>query len=115
MNSNIQQLGNVLSNRMKATSKAFTTVPIELGTVNKNLSITTDSLQATIPKGDYMVNLALTGSGTITGGSHGGHESGNGSHSHNLPTAFRGLQAGDRILVAWCGYEPVVIAIVVSS
>lgn len=115
MNSNIQQLGNILSNRMKATAKGFATVPIELGTVNKNLSITTDSLQTTIPKGDYMVNLALTGSGTISGGSHGGHESGSGTHSHDLPSAFRGLRAGDRILVAWCGYEPVVIAIVVSS
>lgn len=104
MDGNIKRLGNVLSGRMKATSKAFTTVPIELGTVNKNLSITTDSLQATIPKGDYMVNLALTG-GTISGD----------DHSHDLPTAFRGLRAGDRILVAWCGYEPVVVAIVVSS
>lgn len=115
MSKNMQRLGATLSNRMKRTADGAVPTAIELGVVNSNLSITTDSLKAAIPKGDYMVNLMLTGSGSISGGSHIGHTSGNGSHTHNLPGAFRGLQAGDRVLVAWCGAEPVVIAIVVSS
>lgn len=105
MSKNMQRLGATLSNRMKRTASGAVPTTIELGIVNANLSITTDSLREPIPKGDYMVNFMLTG-GTYIGG---------GDHSHSLPDGFRGLKAGDRILVAWCGNDPVVIAIVVSS
>lgn len=110
MSKNTQRLGATLSNRMKKTANGAVRTTVELGVVNPNLSITTDSLPAAIPKGDYMVNLMLTG-GTSTGpvtidGS---------DHKHDLPDALRGLRSGDRVLVAWCGNEPVVIAIVVSS
>lgn len=128
MSKNMQRFSAALSNRMKNTANAAIPTGVELGIVNANLSITTDSLQAAIPKGDYMVNLMLTGSRststeshTHSGGSHaqysgsGSHTHSDGEHSHEMPGAFRGLQAGDRILVAWCGNEPVVIAIVVSS
>lgn len=130
MGSNIQRLGTTLANRMKQTSRATARVTMELGAVNSDLSITTDSLQANIPKGEYMINLMLTDSGGRTSteshthneGTHdghaegdGGHEHSGGDHSHQLPPAYRGLRAGDRILVAWCGNEPVVIAIVASS
>lgn len=101
MNSNMQQLGAMLSNRMKQTSNAAIPISIELGTVNANLSITPDSLRVPIPKGDYMVNYLL--SGATTGAAD--------EHSHTLPS----LRAGNRILIAWCGNEPVVIAVVVSS
>ena len=106
MKNNYQRLGATLAERMKKTSDAAVPLTIELGIVNSNMSITTDSLKVQIPKGDYMVNLALTGGGS-TGSTDG--------HKHSLPTAFRGLQSGDRVLVAWCGNEPVVVAIVVSS
>ena len=126
---NMQRLGATLSDRMKATAGAAVKVTMELGTINSNLSLSTDSLKSPIPQGAYMVNFALTGgirtsseTHTHSGGTHGGHESGDGSHSHSggahsheLPSTFRGLQAGDRVLVSWCGNEPVVVAIVVSS
>ena len=129
MSNNMQRYAATLANRMKATAGAATRVTTELGIVNSNLSITTDVLKVTIPKGDYMVNLMLTGSTSTSseshshsGGAHGGHNSGDGSHSHSggehsheLPSSFRGLQTGDRVLVNWCGNEPVVLAIVVSS
>lgn len=110
MSKNTQRLSAALSNRMKRTTAAAVPTTLDLGIVNSNLSITTDSLQAAIPKGDYMVNLALTGGLSTSYASHG-----DGSHRHELPGAFRGLRAGDRVLVAWCGNEPVVIAIVTSS
>lgn len=110
MSKNMQRFSATLSNRMKRTANGAVPTTIELGIVNSNLSITTDSLKAAIPKGDYMVNLMLTGSRYTDYASHT-----YGTHNHVLPDAFRGLQAGDRILVAWCGNEPVVIAIVVSS
>ena len=111
MSSNMQRLGDVLSDRMKRTSRSHTQVSIELGVINRNLSLTTDSLRTPIPKGDYMINLELasgsyrTGSASVSGS----------SHSHQLPAAFRSVQSGDRVLVAWCGNEPIVIAIVVGS
>lgn len=106
MSKNMQRLGATLSKRMKRTADGAVPTTIELGVVNSNLSITTDSLQEAIPKGDYMVNLALT-SGRYTGTTD--------KHSHELPSGLRGLRSGDRVLVAWCGAEPVVIAIVTSS
>lgn len=106
MSSNMQRLGDTLSARMKRTSAASVRTTLELGTINGNLSLTTDSLPTPIPKGDYMVNLMLTGSS---------HTTETDNHSHELPGCFRSLKSGDRVLVAWCGNEPVVIAIVVSS
>lgn len=120
MSSNMQRLGAVLSDRMKRTAGAAARPTIELGVINSNLSLTPDSLQANIPKGDYMVNLMLaSGSYRTDSTTHthsgGDHSHSGGDHSHALPSAFRGLRAGDRVLIAWCGTEPVVIAIVVSS
>lgn len=113
---NMERLGTTFSDRMKATAAAAFKLTMELGTINTNLSLSTDSLKRAIPKGAYMVNLALTGSIRTSSETH-THSDGTegGGHSHELPSAFRGLQAGDRVLVAWCGNEPVVIAIVVSS
>lgn len=127
MNTNMQRLGDTLSNRMKRTAGAAVTVTAELGTINKNMSLATDSLSTPIPKGEYMVNLLLGDTYTTSvtththsGGGHSGHESGDGSHTHDdgrhsHSFSLRGLKVGDRVLVVWCGHEPVVVAIVVSS
>lgn len=104
MSSNIQRLGNTLANRMKKTADAAVPTTLELGSIRDNLSLTTDSLRSLIPRGEYMVNLMLTDAAVI------GEEAGN-----ELPGSFRSIKDGDRVLVAWCGNEPVVIAIVVSS
>lgn len=128
-NKNAKRLGATLSDRMKQTANAAVPISIELGIVNANLSITPDSVAYSIPKGEYMVNILLTSDPYTSrethehsGGAHGGHEGGDGTHTHSgglhrhmMPPEYRGLQPGDRILIAWCGYEPVVIAIVVSS
>lgn len=130
MRSNLERLGATLDGRMKKTSGAAVPTTIELGVINDNLSLTTDSLKTPIPKGDYMVDIRLTAKSYDTsntthehsGGTHSGHDGGDGIHSHDggehahrLPDVFRGLQAGDRVMVAWCGHEPVVISILVSS
>lgn len=104
MSSNIQRLGNALANRMKKTADAAVPTTLELGIISDNLSLTTDSLRSMIPKGEYMVNLMLTT--TADSVDEGGDA---------LPENSRCLQDGDRVLVAWCGNEPVVVAIVVSS
>lgn len=47
---------------------------------------------------------------TISGGSHGGHEGGNGSHTHTAKPPQ--IKPGDRVLVAWVQNEAVVIDVV---
>lgn len=116
MGGNIQKLGNVLSDRMKKSSAAAVPTTLELGVINNDFSLTTDSLKVAIPKGDYMVNLVLASKTYNT--STATHEHSGElhyTHDHRLPEDFRALKGGDRVLVAWCGSEPVVIAIVVSS
>jgi len=145
MSSNMQRLGDTLAQRMKRSSAAAVPTTIELGTIHANLSLTTDSLKTPIPKGDYMINITLASStyrtevtthghdqgththsggthdheGIYTSGSHthsgGAHTHVGGAHDHRLPDVFGAVKAGDRVLVAWCGNEPVVIAVVVTS
>lgn len=79
MSNNIQRLGNVLVDRMQKTANAAVITATELGTIQENLSLTPDSLQADIPQGDYMIQ------------------------------AGQKLYAGDRVLIAWCGNEVVVL------
>lgn len=127
---NTKRLATVLSDRMKVTSSAAVPKTVELGTYNADQSITPDSLRVRVPKGEYMINFMLAGdiytsseTVSLSGGAHGGHESGSGHHSHTndgnhnhrLPPNFFPLQAGDRILIVWCGTEPIVVAKVVSS
>lgn len=120
MSSNKQRLGDILASQMKKTSAAAIPTTIELGTINSNLSLTVDSIPEPIPKGDYMISLMLASGSYRTSSeahSHSGadHSHSGGEHSHALPDAFRSLKAGDRVLVAWCGNEPVVLAVLVSS
>lgn len=107
MSNNMQRLGETLAARMTRTVNAGSQIAVELGTIGAGLSLTTDSLRVPIPKGDYMIALGQSGASYRTEEADG--------HTHALPGVFRALQAGDRVLVAWCGNEPVVIATVVSS
>lgn len=142
MSSNIQRLGETLSGRMSKTARAAVPTTLELGIINGNLSLTVDSIGTPIPQADYMVALHLTHETYYSynelydtdrkpsrdyhkhyEGQHGGHLGGDGSHSHTTdglhdhrsPSVFRRLKAGDRVLVAWIGHQPVVVDIVVSG
>lgn len=119
MSTNKERLGGVLADRMKRTASAANGISVELGSIDGSLSLITDSLKTPIPKGSYMVDLRMkaeTYYTEITTHTHSdGHSHGGGSHDHRIPVEFRLLKAGDRVLVAWCGNEPVVVAIVVSS
>lgn len=127
---NKEKLGRVLDKRMKRTSSSAVGITAELGIINSNMSLTSDSLGSPIPKGQYMIDIRLGCSTYDTsktthshsGGSHGGHDGGSGTHTHSdgehthrLPENFRELKAGDRVLIVWCGNEPVVTNIVTSS
>lgn len=107
MGKNLQRLGAELASRMKKTSLGMIPVVTELGTITKNLSLKVDGLNSLIPKGDYMVNIMHSGGSYSTSTSE--------NHSHKLPSVFRPLKQGDRVLVVWCGFTPVVISVITKS
>ena len=130
MPTNIEKLGAALTSQMKKSARAAVPTTLELGTIGSGLTLITDNLSDPIPRREYMVALHLTHKDymcektthTHDGGAHDGHEEGNGmhthldgEHTHRAPSVFRRLQVGDRVLVAWVGYEPVVVDIVVSG
>ena len=82
MSNNIQRLGETLAKRMTRTANAAVQITTELAMINDNMSMTPDSLQVAIPEGDYLKLQGLS------------------------------LNAGDRVLIAWCGNEPVVLGAV---
>lgn len=119
MGKNIQRFGAVLDSHSKSTAKARTSRlqnMVELGTIQGDLSLSVSSLRTPIPKGDYMLALTLTGDFLTEDQSPSCSEGGTCTHNHRLPeNEFRSIRAGDRVLVAWCGNEAVVISIVVAS
>ena len=121
MKTNMQRLGDTLAGRINKSAKAHTNNQmIELGTIVSGMALLTDSIQTPIQKGQYMVNLLLKSktyrtSKDVHNHSGGDHSHADGLHDHRLPEDFRLLEVGDRVLVAWAGNEPVVLAIVVSS
>lgn len=120
-NAGISQLAQVVTGRMKKESVQPTS--IEFGTITSGYHLQTDSFPDLIPKTDYMVCRSLTvgKSGKewfqVDGGSHGGHESGNGTHKHVIPVpeVLDQLKPGDRVLVLWMDAEAVVIDVVVPA
>ena len=109
--SHIEELGKMMDSQMKHIVKKNLGITVELGTINQNMALSISSLGNAIPKGDYMISRHLLNESmeldTSTKEDH--------KHTVTLPNKLRGLQKGDRVLVAWVGTEPVVIDIVVSS
>ena len=106
------QLANVLSKRMRETSKS--PQMLDFGEIQANGSLLTNTFPVPIPKGDYTVcrQLTLGESGSIltvtdTDGTH--------SHSIQVPEQMRSICPGDRVLVAWVQNEAVVIDVIMRS
>lgn len=111
-NPGTNKLANVLAERMRKTSES--PLVLDFGEIQGNGSLITNTFPVPIPKGDYTICRHVGGlSFSISGGSHGGHESGNGTHSHTVAPPV--VKAGDRVLVAWVNNEAVVIDVIVGS
>lgn len=125
--SNIQRLGDTLSDRMVKSSNAAVPVTVELGIINSDMSLSTDSLSGKIDPRDYMIDLRLTHKNYYTYDemnssakaphhhSGGDHVHDDGLHDHRVPSVFRRLEPGDRVLVLWVGHEPIIVSIIVSG
>lgn len=116
MATNIERFGKLMSGRATKTAKDAIPTTIELGQLDGNLALTTDTIKTPIPKGDYLVPLMTTGDFLTEDTSPSCSEGGTCTHNHRLPeNEYRSLQPGDRVLVAWCGNEPVIVTVVVPS
>ena len=108
----MSMLARIMSNRMKDVSTS--PLVLDFGSVNGDYSLTTNTFPVKIPKGDYSVCRHVSGMSLgIAGGSHGGHENGNGTHSHTVDIPK--LRPGDRVLVAWIQNEAVVVDVITSA
>jgi hypothetical protein len=121
---------------------------LDIGTIQDDMSLLTNQFPKAIPQADYLVcrsvtwgaeggvlaqtqNVGNVRSGEHShgvNGQHGGHTSGDGSHSHTAGGAemqhvhdvlvsgkIRGLQPSDRVLVAWVGDDPCVVDLILPA
>ena len=106
------KLARVLADRMQAEgSNAPRELVLDIGVIQNDMSLLTNSFQIAIPKKDYHVCRHVAGLYLGTdGGYHRGHEYGNGYHEHSIPVPA--IKAGDRVLMAWVGNEAVIIDVI---
>ena len=111
-NPGLSKLARVMSNRMREFSdQTAVDVTPDFGVINGNMSLTTNRFPVAIPQGEYYIGRLVSGLQIpVSGGSHGGHETGNGTHSHIV--TLPGLSPGDHVLVVWVQNEPVVVDVI---
>lgn len=124
MSTEIEKFGDTLNKRMNRIFDGRSSIVAELGTITSNGGLQVPSLSNVIPKGDYLVNKTIdrvvtdtasdTGSDTISVPEHGNFTVTIGmSFSVSIPICPMG--PGDRVLVLWCGNEPIVAAVLKES
>lgn len=108
----MEKLAKVLDSRMgEHSGNDFS---FDFGVIKKDYSLVANTFPLPIPKKDYSVCRLLSNlTTTASGGTHGGHSSGTGSHSHQI--VMPKLKPGDRVLLVWVEGEPVVIDVVVKA
>lgn len=110
--SGMQKLAKVLDARMGEHSEGG--FSFDFGVIKKDYSLVSNTFPVPIPKKDYSVCRLLANlTVSVSGGTHGGHSSGSGQHSHSI--SMPKLKPGDRVLLVWVEGEPVVIDVVVKA
>ena len=101
----MNKLARVLQQRIKETMEdGIGDIESDFGIIGKDGSLTTNMFLGRLVSG-LKIN--------ISGGSHGGHNSGNGSHEHSV--TLPKVKAGDTVLVTWVKNTPVVVDVVKKS
>lgn len=96
-----------------------TSLVLDYGVIQDDLSLVTNTFPVPIPKKDYMCCRHLKSAGGTTGssGNHshpGGEGEEAGSHTHHYQI-HQSLKKGDRVLVAWIQNDAVVIDVIVHG
>jgi len=138
-NPGINKLGKVLQQRIIENNTS--SLILDFGVIQADYSLLTNTYPIPIPKTDYLVcrNITHNPDAPLTqtksgqgqhphgpSGTHEGHESGDGSHSHPntegthvhdvvLPESMRWLKPGDHVLVAWVQNDAVIIDIILPT
>lgn len=108
----MEKLAKVLDSRMEEHSGGG--FSFDFGVIKKDYSLVSNTFPLPIPKKDYSVCRLLANLSTnVSGGTHGGHNSGTGAHSHKV--VMPKLKPGDRVLIVWVEGEPVVVDVVVKA
>ncbi len=108
------EFSEVINDHIKGVFNASNKPCVEFGIITADNGLKIDRFPTAIPKGDYMLSSHIAGDSIeISGGTHSGHLSGNGEHKHEI--ILPALKAGDRVVVLWCGNEPVVVAVIIRS
>ena len=111
MKNAFERLGKTLNDRMRGVSQSGKDMAPEIGTITSGFGLKVGSVSNTIPRGSYLVSRNLTMS-SLTASTN---EVSNHKHTVSLPSKLGAFKVGDRVLVVWCGYEPVVVAVLENS
>ena len=140
-NQGMNKLARAIQERMNRNQDANSALILDFGTIQKDMSLKTNTFAVPIPQADYHVarhlTLGPTGSHLTytvgndgkhdhgSSGTHGGHISGSGAHTHTeegphrhsviIPEKMRSIKPGDRVLVAWVQSEAVVIDVILRG
>lgn len=111
-NTGANSLAQLLTSRMSQAGK--TSLVLDFGEIGSNYELITNTFPIPIPKTAYSVcQRALGATLWLSGGAHGGHSDGDGTHSHSAD--IMGIAPGSRVLVAWVQQEAVVIDQICSA
>lgn len=104
MPSNIEKLGETLQGRMRTAGKRQGAL-VELGLIGPGLALLPDQSPGPIPSEEYSICRTVSDKvmkkGKVVTGS-----------VYMEDIRYQKLKEGDRVLVAWCGTEPVVIDLI---
>lgn len=108
MTSNIEKLGETLQGRMHTVKKTGSSALLELATITSSLALEPDQSPGPIPKGEYSIcrtvsDKVMKKEKVVTGS------------VYMEDIRYQKLKDGDRVLIAWCGNEPVVIDLIVGE
>lgn len=108
MASNIEKLGETLQGRMHSVKQAGKGTLLELAQIGAGAALLPDVSPGPIPAGEYSVCRTVSDKvmkkGSVEAGS-----------VYMEDIHYEKLKEGDRVLLAWCGSEPVVVDLIVGE
>ncbi len=106
------RLAAILCSRMRQENDS--PLLLDFGEIQKDGSLKTNTFGMPIPNGGYSICRHLIGLAfQVSGGNHGGHTGGDGTHQHTA--VLPAVKPGDRVLVAWVQNEAVIVDVVGSE